>query len=557
MVIPETRMSLDKATLDSSSLRQFTRALTCLSRYGEDLIIYATPDLLSLSTTNSSKSAYCRFQYKRQFFSRLKVGNPAVEASTGEDAEETPSVMGQLLTKTLLPILKHRAVEKSVEKCEMYISTGDQRLQDVANDDDVDSLESKLTVRLHCKHGVIKTHRLSLLIPTSLLAPSVPETFIQSRLRIGPQALRDIVEHFPSSRGSKSDPQLVWRFNHRDVQVKSLENSIDGKGKVQLSTELTISKDEFDNYDICDLPTTIAFHLREFNATIAYAEASSLTLDISFTDPSAPLFIMLDSDSLETLFVISTSLHVARDETSSAKSNEHSSRSKTTLHAHAKGKKRTREEETASTPNEDTSSAGMDSRDVERLRPALQSRKPARIVVTTDQSSNEGESHSEMPMSLPRSSRGTMPPPSLPPPLAMSAPREAFVSLSEALFPPPSHPRKTEPLFLPSSQPSEENVSIHERRVLREPLFLPGTQLSQADEQAIRESGLGIEHMTAEELTAMLEGDAEDVNFGVANGERDQDRCERETSLDIYDEMEMGPTQRSGGPKAFRPLFED
>ena len=36
-------------------------------------------------------------------------------------------------------------------------------------------------------------------------------------------------------------------------------------GKGQLLTELTISAEEFDTYDIYSSPITIAFHLREFN----------------------------------------------------------------------------------------------------------------------------------------------------------------------------------------------------------------------------------------------------------------------------------------------------
>jgi cell cycle checkpoint control protein RAD9A len=38
-------------------------------------------------------------------------------------------------------------------------------------------------------------------------------------------------------------------------------------GKAQLATELTISSEEFDVYNIYATPTTIAFHLREFNVS--------------------------------------------------------------------------------------------------------------------------------------------------------------------------------------------------------------------------------------------------------------------------------------------------
>ena len=38
-------------------------------------------------------------------------------------------------------------------------------------------------------------------------------------------------------------------------------------GAGQLSTELTISADEFENYDIFTTPISLAFHLREFNVS--------------------------------------------------------------------------------------------------------------------------------------------------------------------------------------------------------------------------------------------------------------------------------------------------
>ena len=50
-------------------------------------------------------------------------------------------------------------------------------------------------------------------------------------------------------------------------------------GRAQLATELTISADEFDVYEIAEPPITIAFHLREFNVCPApcLVVASKLT----------------------------------------------------------------------------------------------------------------------------------------------------------------------------------------------------------------------------------------------------------------------------------------
>ncbi|KAF7376107.1 hypothetical protein MSAN_00025500 [Mycena sanguinolenta] len=238
----------------------------------------------------------------RVFFSKYNVGNPGA----WDPDEDGPTVTGQLLTKSLLSILRHKTVEKSVERCELSIADDAQPANN-RSDEEQDSLESKLIVRLHCKHGVVKTHRLLLLTLTSFLAPGVPDASNESHLTVGPRALREMIEHFPVAKGARSDPQLIWNFGESEVEVKSYESSLDSKGKAQLATELTISAEEFDLYDLYSTPTTIAFHLREFNATIAFAESMSLALELRFTDPAAPLFIDVEDDNADTLFVISTS----------------------------------------------------------------------------------------------------------------------------------------------------------------------------------------------------------------------------------------------------------
>lgn len=54
--------------------------------------------------------------------------------------------------QSLLAVLKHRTVEKTVEKCELSIVDGDVNHGD-SSDEERDTLESQLIVRLHCKHG--------------------------------------------------------------------------------------------------------------------------------------------------------------------------------------------------------------------------------------------------------------------------------------------------------------------------------------------------------------------------------------------------------------------
>jgi cell cycle checkpoint control protein RAD9A len=138
-------------------------------------------------------------------------------------------------------------VEKTVEKCEFLIihPTPGAVLD---GQGEHDSLESTLTVRLHCHHGeqirspklarrltnkdkgVIKTHRLLLNEPDSLVAPSVPESEQVSHVTLPARTIKDMLDHFPASRGS-GDPQLVWTFDDTEVSVRSFELGADSRGQ--------------------------------------------------------------------------------------------------------------------------------------------------------------------------------------------------------------------------------------------------------------------------------------------------------------------------------------
>ena len=59
------------------------------------MTLYATRINLSLSVTNSSASAYCRFVYSRQFFSRFNVPDDPML----DQKDDTIRVSGQLPIK--------------------------------------------------------------------------------------------------------------------------------------------------------------------------------------------------------------------------------------------------------------------------------------------------------------------------------------------------------------------------------------------------------------------------------------------------------------------------
>lgn len=86
----------------------------------------------------------------------------------------------------------------------------------------------------------MKTHRLSLLTLDTLLAPGAPGASNVSRLTIGPKVLKDLLDHFPSSKSARSDPQLVWTFDTTEIGLKSIESAIDSRGSfLAISFDIT------------------------------------------------------------------------------------------------------------------------------------------------------------------------------------------------------------------------------------------------------------------------------------------------------------------------------
>lgn len=326
---------------------------------------------------------------------------------------------------------------------------------------------------------------------------------------------------------------------------------------------------------------TIAFHLREFNvclhvlsthhantsqATIAFAEASSLSLEIRFTDPDAPLYIDVGGDLADTMFVIATS-HLQSFSPQNSQTRQVDAR------AQSKGKKRPLEEDTYH----------GNAQAVERQRSRTHSgnanrpTKPMKVVHKADRADIAREMHPPAPSAR-------MPQPSWAI-LTAAQPQQQYEDpLEEEPGAVPSQPLYGGPsqplLFGEASQPYRRGAGA------REPLFLPSSQLSQlpaAAEAAIIESGLGIEHMSAEELEDMLEGDAEEVEFASqrsaapdsqadaddaagapSRGEEAEDwqiddddmdfgnggyGQQRENSLELIEDVEMAPTQHDGGTK--------
>lgn len=270
-------------------------------------------------------------------------------------------------------------------------------------------------------------------------------------------------------------------------------------GRGQLSTELTISSEEFDIYDIYECPVTIAFHLREFTvrtdhpsrlnihpsqASIVFADSTAQSLDFRFTDPAAPLFIDVEGDNVDTLFIISTS-----------------------------------QVQGGTLGSQGTSSQAVNMRKRERDRSESEAprlKKPLKVVQEVDPEMDRHHSNY---------SRGTS-------------------RIPGSMPPPPTVPNRSTFHAIASQGPPHVPMSRRENPRQDEPLFLPSSQLSVTGLEILRSTGLGIENMSAAEITEMLEGEGEEVDFShvsqpLLNINQSQDLENMPMQLDGADSLEI------------------
>lgn len=215
----------------------------------------------------------------------------------------------------------------------------------------------------------------------------------------------------------------------------------------------------------------------------------TLSLDMRFTETAAPLYIDVEGDCTQGLFVIATSQPPGVPIPTSQNSYRPMS-----------NRKRDREE----TPIDAQRPKRMT-----KIVSKVDADKAFRTTVQSRQSSHAPDS---------------MPPPSLHGPGSF---RSTPVPFHQSSLPP-----------------------ISKKVQEQEPLFLPSSQLSVAENNFLKEAGLG-DIGTVEELNALLEGDGEEISFSLSQGQK-ASTAETEDgmrvddtpeSLELVEEMDFGPTQ--------------
>ncbi|KAL7886175.1 hypothetical protein AOLI_G00064700 [Acnodon oligacanthus] len=252
------------------NVKVLAKAIHSLSRIGEELYLEPIEDGLTLRAVNSSRSAFACFLLSPLFFQRY----------------QTPSDQTfrcKMPIKSMLTVFRSlSSLERSVEKCRIELN----------------SERSRLTVTLHCKHGLLKTHNLSFQDCESLQAVFDKDS-CANVLRAQPRLWVDTVLHFPPSLEEVNvsvNGERVWLRNH-------VEDDADTSRAMM--TELCLSSEEFDHFAL-SAQTSITFCLKEFRGLLVFAESSGLPVSMHFDEPGSPVVLSVSDTVLEANFVLAT-----------------------------------------------------------------------------------------------------------------------------------------------------------------------------------------------------------------------------------------------------------
>ncbi|GAA5964577.1 hypothetical protein JCM3765_005242 [Sporobolomyces pararoseus] len=319
-------------------LKHFTRALTCLTKFGEELDFLANSEKVSISSVNSSRTGFSVIHFFENFFINYKLlpqtQGGGRKRGNGTNNKFKFSVNG----KSLLSPLKPKSVS-TIESCLIQIGGTETDGIGVGT---TGGGECRIIIRLNCQLGVIKTHRLNYSNPNLNNWAKFDISNCFSSWKVSSKILKDWMDHFhlktTSSGGGgggsstsltdeitfycKEDSCLLKSFIDENSERAMSENEL--MNTRPLTTELSLDVQDFDFYDITLPPPSTSstssgsnddsivytFALKEFKAIIALADVLGSPITSYFIQGGKPLMIEIPSegsDHLECKFVIATS----------------------------------------------------------------------------------------------------------------------------------------------------------------------------------------------------------------------------------------------------------
>ncbi|KAJ5352957.1 Rad9/Ddc1 [Penicillium brevicompactum] len=278
-------------SLDPQALVKLHDVLICLSKFSDTVAIEAEPSLLRLSALNSTKTGFASFGFEKDDFFE------AYSFQSGSDGRSGSGVIDrffcQIYVKALLSIFRGRIdrnKDTAVERCDMELH------------EDPQQAECRLTVKMFCGLGVIKSYKLTY-EPAAIQHAVFDKSQATSMWAADPRFLKNLIEHF-----SLSAEQLdMYSDSGRAVFTSFTTKVTEGKEvlKHPVHTSVATDKLDFQEYMVED-NMHVAINLKDFKAIVGHAETANATVTARFTRPCRPLQLEYRFEGVHAEFTIMT-----------------------------------------------------------------------------------------------------------------------------------------------------------------------------------------------------------------------------------------------------------
>ncbi|CAH0696841.1 unnamed protein product [Spodoptera exigua] len=272
----ERYMSVTRHVLNDTCKDVLARTVHALARFGDELYLESLPDCILLRTLNAAESAYAMVKFNKNFFSYFNYNYYSTEDNEG--------LKCKISMKSALNTFKSPThIDKQVENLEIKL--------------DPDSC--KLIFQLKCRHGIVKTHFVSILDCKAMQAVYTKDA-VPNRITSPQRILSDALNNFQSS-----DDQVTLEATSMSLILRNYIDTAADLTKI-IRTQISLKPAEFDSYMI-GTETVITFSLKEFRALLTFSEALNLPLQLHFETTGRPaVFIVHNGTTFEAHFVLAT-----------------------------------------------------------------------------------------------------------------------------------------------------------------------------------------------------------------------------------------------------------
>ncbi|ODH51299.1 hypothetical protein GX48_02539 [Paracoccidioides brasiliensis] len=283
-------------TLLPDALLHLHDVLVCLAKFNESVSIEAEESFLRFSALNLTKSAYASFKFDASsFFFQYLFASPRRNASGSTARNTGDKLTCQIYIKALLSVFRGRVSdfkdrETAIERCEVQFQ------------DSPDETECRFIIRMICRHGVVKTYKLTY-ETVEVQHALFDKSKTKNQWAIDSKYLREIIEHF----GPSAELLDIFSENNRAVFTSFTTKVADGKEilKQPVHTSVAIDIRDFDHFTVED-KLHVAINVKDFKAIVIHAHSLGESTVARYTRPCRPMQISYEANGMMCEFTLMT-----------------------------------------------------------------------------------------------------------------------------------------------------------------------------------------------------------------------------------------------------------